>query len=96
MRTGRKMVILVVLGSLPDGRREILDWQIARNEDHQEWEALVLRLRERGCRPEQGLQLIHHCETELLEMDAIEYYREDEGHAPTITIYWISSSCMVS
>jgi hypothetical protein len=31
-------------------------------------------------------QLIHHCETELLEMDAIEHYREDEGHAPTIII----------
>jgi putative transposase len=57
-RTGRKMVILVALGFWMDGRREILDWQIARSEDHQEWEVLVQRLWERGCRPEQGLQLV--------------------------------------
>lgn len=57
-RTGRKMVILVALGFWPDGRRQILDWQIARSEDHQEWEVLVNRLWERGCRPEQGLQLV--------------------------------------
>jgi putative transposase len=57
-RTGRKMVILVALGFWPDGRREILDWQIARSEDHHEWEILVQRLWERGCRPEQGLQLV--------------------------------------
>lgn len=31
-------------------------------------------------------QLIHHCETGLPEMDAIEHYREDETHAPTIAI----------
>ena len=31
-------------------------------------------------------RLIHHCETELLEMDAIEHYREDEHHVPNITI----------
>jgi hypothetical protein len=31
-------------------------------------------------------QLIHHCEIELLEMDAIEHYREDETHAPTVII----------
>ncbi len=31
-------------------------------------------------------QLIHHCETELLEMDAIEHYREDEHHVPNIII----------
>src|SRR5258708_30435615 len=57
-RTGRKMVILVALGFWPDGRREVLDWQIARSEDHQEWEVLVQRLWERGCQPEQGLQLV--------------------------------------
>jgi len=57
-RTGRKMVILVALGFWTDGRREILDWQIARSEDHQEWEVLVQRLWERGCCPEQGLQLV--------------------------------------
>src|SRR5260221_587974 len=57
-RTGCKMVILVALGFWPDGRREILDWQIARSEDHHEWEVLVQRLWERGCRLEQGLQLV--------------------------------------
>jgi putative transposase len=57
-RTGRKMVVLVALGFWANGRREILDWQIARSEDHQEWEVLVQRLWERGCQPEQGLQLV--------------------------------------
>jgi putative transposase len=57
-RTGRKMVILVALGFWPDGRREILDWQVASSEDHREWEVLVQRLWERGCRSEQGLQLV--------------------------------------
>ncbi|GAC1431012.1 MAG: hypothetical protein NVSMB54_25110 [Ktedonobacteraceae bacterium] len=52
------MVVLVALGLWADGRREILDWQIARSEDHQEWEHLVHRLWERGCRAEQGLQLV--------------------------------------
>ena len=57
-RTGRKMVILVALGFWSDGRREILDWQIAGSEDHREWEVLVQRLWEHGCCPEQGLQLV--------------------------------------
>ncbi|GAC1694852.1 MAG: hypothetical protein PVS3B3_19240 [Ktedonobacteraceae bacterium] len=51
-------MVLVALGLWADGRREILDWQIARSEDHQEWEHLVHRLWERGCRAEQGLQLV--------------------------------------
>jgi hypothetical protein len=51
-RTGRKMVVLVALGFWPDGRREVLDWQVARSEEHQEWEQLVQRLWDRGCRPE--------------------------------------------
>ncbi len=57
-RSGKKMVILVALGFWSDGRREILDWQIAPSEDHQEWEVLVQRLWERGCRPEHGLQVM--------------------------------------
>jgi hypothetical protein len=57
-RTGRKMVILVALGYWADGRREILDWQIAHSEDHHEWEVLVQRLWERGCQPEHGLHLV--------------------------------------
>jgi putative transposase len=57
-RCGKKMVILVALGFWPDGRREILDWQIAGSEDHREWEALVQRLWEHGCCPEKGLRLV--------------------------------------
>lgn len=52
------MVVLVALGFWANGSREVLDWQIARSEDQQEWELLVQRLCERGCRPEQGLQLV--------------------------------------
>ncbi len=57
-RRGKQMVILVALGFWPDGRREILDWQIAGSEDHREWEVLVQRLWEHGWCPEQGLQLV--------------------------------------
>jgi putative transposase len=57
-RSGTKMVVLVALGFWEDGRREVLDWQIARSEDHTEWEVLVHRLWERGCQPERGLQLV--------------------------------------
>lgn len=57
-RTGHKMVILVALGFWSDGRREVLDWQMARSEEHQEWEVLLQRLWERDCRPEQGLQRV--------------------------------------
>ncbi|HLZ61492.1 MAG TPA: transposase [Ktedonosporobacter sp.] len=57
-RSGTKMVVLVALGFWEDGRREVLDWQIARSENHQEWEVLVHRLWERGCQLERGLQLV--------------------------------------
>jgi hypothetical protein len=57
-RTGKKMVLLAALGFWPDGRWEILDWQMTRSEDHQEWEVLVQRLWERGCQPENGWQLV--------------------------------------
>lgn len=57
-RGGKKRVILVALGFWPDGKREILDWQIAGSEDHREWEVLVQRLWERGCCPEKGLQVV--------------------------------------
>lgn len=57
-RTGKKRVILVALGFWPDGRRQILDWQMADSEDHREWEVLLQRLWEHGCGPEQGLRLV--------------------------------------
>lgn len=57
-RSGKKVVILVAMGFWPDGRREILDWQLANSEDHAEWEVLLKRLKERGIGAEQGLKMI--------------------------------------
>ena len=57
-RSGKKVVILVAMGFWPDGRREILDWQLANSEDHTEWEVLLKRLLERGIGAEQGLKMI--------------------------------------
>ena len=59
-RTGKRVVVLVALGFWNDGsgRREILDWEIAKSEEHTEWERLLNRLWKRGVRPEQGLQMV--------------------------------------
>lgn len=57
-RTGQQVVVLVALGFWEDGRREILDWQIAKSEDHTEWESLLHRLWQRGLTPEKGLQAV--------------------------------------
>jgi len=57
-RRGKKVVILVALGFWPDGRREILDWQLAKSEDHTEWEPFLKRLKERGVGAEKGLKMI--------------------------------------
>jgi mutator family transposase len=57
-RSGKKVVILVALGFWPDGRREILDWQLANSEDHAEWEVLLNRLKEREVNAEHGLKII--------------------------------------
>jgi transposase-like protein len=48
------MVMLVALGLWAHRTHEILDWQIVRREDHQEWEGLLQRLWERGCQLEHG------------------------------------------
>ena len=55
-RKGQRVVVLVALGFWNDGsgRREIIDWEIAKSEEHTEWEKLLNRLWERGVRPEQG------------------------------------------
>jgi hypothetical protein len=59
VRKGEKMVVLVALGFWQDGeRRKVLDWQIAKSEDHEEWEALLNRLYDRGVTPENGLQAV--------------------------------------
>src|SRR5437868_849259 len=59
-RSGKQVVVLVALGFWNDGsgRREILDWQIAKSEEHTEWESLLHRLWQRGLRPEKGLQMV--------------------------------------
>ena len=59
-RKGQRVVVLVALGFWNDGsgRREIIDWEIAKSEEHTEWEKLLNRLWDRGVRPEQGLQMV--------------------------------------
>lgn len=57
-RPGKKMEILGAPGFWPDGRREMLAWQIADREDQNAWEGLVHRLWARGCCPEKSLSLI--------------------------------------
>jgi putative transposase len=58
MRHGKHMVVLVALGFWPDGRREVLDWEIASSEAHTEWQKLLERLHKRGLTLERGLQAI--------------------------------------
>jgi hypothetical protein len=57
-RKGRRVVVLVALGFYKDGRRKILDWQIAGSEGHEEWEVLLNRLEQRGVSPETGLKMV--------------------------------------
>ncbi len=55
------MVILVALGFwTEDGKekREVVDWQIAESEKHEEWKVLLDRLVERGAKAENGLKAI--------------------------------------
>jgi putative transposase len=60
-REGQKMVILVALGFwIEDGKekREVVDWQIAESEKHEEWKVLLDRLVERGAKADNGLKAI--------------------------------------
>jgi putative transposase len=57
-RSGKKVVILVALGFWPDGRREILDWQLANSEDHNEWQTFLERLKERDVSASKGLKIM--------------------------------------
>ncbi len=58
-RKGEKMVVLVALGFWQEGeRREVIDWQIAKSEDHEEWEMFLNRLYDRGVTAESGLQAV--------------------------------------
>ena len=49
--------VLVALGILPDGRKEIIDFQLARGESAAEWERLLTSLHRRGLTGE-GLEMI--------------------------------------
>jgi hypothetical protein len=60
-RVGKKKVILVALGFWTENgkeKREIVDWQIAESEKHEEWEVLLHRLVKRGAKAENGLKAI--------------------------------------
>jgi transposase-like protein len=60
-RQGKKKVILVALGFWRENgkeKREIVDWQIAESEKHEEWEVLLDRLVKRGATSEKGLKAI--------------------------------------
>lgn len=54
-RAGKKVVVLVALGLWADGRKAVLDWEVATGETREEWLRLVQRLWERGVQPEAGL-----------------------------------------
>ena len=68
-KRGKRMVVLVALGLWTDGsgKRHILDWEVADQEDKASWERLVQRLWERGVKLESGLQAIVRDGTEGLE-----------------------------
>ena len=48
----------MALGFWPDGRRHVLDWEIASSEEHTQWQKLLERLQQRGLTLERGLQAI--------------------------------------
>ncbi len=52
-----KRPVLVVLGLLPDGRKEIIDYRLARAESQAEWERFCTSLYERGL-TSKGLEVI--------------------------------------
>jgi transposase-like protein len=73
-KRGKRMVVLVALGLWIDGsgKRHILDWEIADQEEQPAWERLVQRLWERGVKVETGLQAIVRDGTQGLEQ-ALDY-----------------------
>lgn len=72
--SGKRVVVLVALGLWTDesGKRRILDWEIADQEEQPAWERLVQRLWERGVKLETGLQAIVRDGSEGLEQ-ALDY-----------------------
>jgi len=68
-KRGKRLVVLVALGLWTDGsqKRQILDWEIADQEEQAAWERLVQRLWARGVKLETGLQAIVYDGSEGLE-----------------------------
>jgi hypothetical protein len=73
-KSGKRIVVLVALGVWADGsgKRRILDWEMAEQEEQSAWERLVQRLWERGVKLETGLQAIVRDGGEGLEQ-ALDY-----------------------
>lgn len=73
-KRGKRIVVLVALGLWTDGsqKRQILDWEIADQEEQPAWERLVQRLWKRGVKLETGLQAIVRDGSEGLEQ-ALDY-----------------------
>lgn len=73
-KRGKRIVVLVALGLWTDGsgKRRILDWEVADQEEQAAWERLVQRLWERGVKLETGLQAIVRDGSEGLEQ-ALDY-----------------------
>src|SRR6266516_1079119 len=73
-KSGKGMVVLGALGLWTDGsrQRQILDWEVADQEDKASWERLVQRLWARGVKLETGLQAIVRDGSEGLEQ-ALDY-----------------------
>src|SRR2546421_115149 len=73
-KSGKRVVVLVALGLWTDGsgKRRILDWEVADQEEQAAWERLVQRLWERGVKLETGLQAIVRDGSEGLEQ-ALDY-----------------------
>jgi len=58
-KKGKRVVVLVALGFWQHGeKREIVDWQIAKSEGHEQWEQFLHRLQQRGMTAEKGLKAI--------------------------------------
>ncbi len=73
-KRGKRIVVLVALGLWTDGsgKRRILDWEIADQEEQAAWERLIQRLWERGVKLETGLEAIVRDGSEGLEQ-ALDY-----------------------
>ncbi len=73
-KRGKRIVVLVALGLWTDGsgKRRILDWEVAEQEEQAAWERLVQRLWERGVKLETGLQAIVRDGSKGLEQ-ALDY-----------------------